>query len=555
MIKLCHLLQSATILSATLLAQAEQFPSLQANGRKLIATQARVPTDAELPAIWEEIQRSPLDGIALTFSVPQAAVQKAGRQDPGTQFLKAIPWESSWFAEATQRVKALPRGRTFELFWKLNTNPGDVDWFDDKAWAIVVENGRIAAAAAREAGLTGLVFDAEPYEEAFRPFDYSRQPQRAGHSYSQYAAQARKRGADLMRAWAKEFPSMTLLTYFMHSYTAQWDRWLTPNAAALAPADRETALSQHPYGLYLAFMEGWMDALPPAMKLVDGCEHGYYPRSREEYLDFSHTMHRRALELITPGNHAKYLTQVSGGFGVFMDGGLILPDDSPFTIPAPAGMTKLDWFRLRLSWALEASDEYVWLYGEKGTWWTDVKRPLWEKSTPGVTAALTEARDLQGYELNKVSAKAADAPNLLRVTDFSEDKAWGRYFTKHSGGTVKLGDGRATFTGCGNGTIWQTFAAKPGQAYLISAKAKAIGSGGGELRLGWRDEKVALGHIPSLICLPTGPPDAEGYRLARGYATVPAGATQITFVLSARGQGGEANQVEWREPRLVLLSE
>jgi hypothetical protein len=528
----------------TSVSLAEQFPDLHP-GRKLVAADNQTPTDVDLPNIWEEVLRTPFDGVTISFEGPKVA----GRTDVGTRFLHAQPWDKAWFAEGAARIKALPRTRPIELFWKLNTNPGDVDWYDDAAWAIVVENGRIAAATAREAGLQGFVFDAEPYDKNFRPFEYSRQPQKATRSYADYAKQARKRGAELMKGWAAEFPSMTVLTYFMHSYTAQWARWLNPNPAGAPAAARGAALAQHSYGLLIPFIEGWLDALPPTMKLVDGCEQGYYPRTREEYLEYAHTMSRKALELVSPENHVKYKSQVSGGFGFFTDGSMVLPDDSNFSVPPPVGVSKVDWFRQRLSWALETSDEYVWVYGEKGRWWKDAKHPLWETLTPGITATLSEAKDFQGYTADQIAKRLTNAPNLLKP----EDKAWGQYMQTHSGGTAKVENGVAMLRGCGDGSLWQTIVAKPGQRYFISAKAKWKGNGGPLLLLSWRDDAKALGQLPSLQCLPYGEPDAEGWRQLRGHAEVPAGATRATFAINATGQGSDSDTVEVKEPRLVAI--
>jgi hypothetical protein len=541
------------ILILTTCVNATQFPD-SISGKKIVSTHNRVLDDTELPLIWKDILNTPLDGFAITLKIPDAeAIAKT--DTPTSKFFQAVPWNRDWFTSGIKVIKELPRSRPVELFWKLNTNPGNVDWFDDQAWQVIVNNGRMAAAGAKEAGMKGFVFDAEPYDEKYRPFEYARQPQRERHSYTEYAAKARQRGRELMKAWATEFPDMTVLTYFMHSYAAQWSRWQNPCAAGVGATVKESTLSQHAYGLYIPFLEGWLDELPPSMKLVDGAEEGYYPRTREEYLELAHVVHRRALELVTPANHSRYKSQVSAGFGFFLDGSLVLPDDQQFSIPPPAGMSKVDWFRLRLSWALDSTDEYVWIYGEAGRWWPDAKLPLWEKLTPGITATLNEARDLKKYQLSQIESQLTQMPNLLKNSAFTGDpsKEWGQYTADYHTGQVRYEPGYAIMTRCGNSSLWQTFPAEPGQRYYLSAKAKWKGSGGPRLILSWRDQNKSISHLPYVNCLPDGLPDADGWYQLHGYATVPAGTSAISFSLSVNGQGLPTDTVEWKEPRLSVI--
>ena len=125
------------------------------------------------------------------------------------------PWQRAWFRNCLEDLKAcrsqrltdLPHGRR---------QPGNADWFDDAGWRNLVEHWRIAAWLARQGGLKGILFDPEPYTEPFAQFSYRAQPQRDQHTFAEYQAKARQRGREVMRAIAREYPNITLFTYFMN---------------------------------------------------------------------------------------------------------------------------------------------------------------------------------------------------------------------------------------------------------------------------------------------------------------------------------------------------
>ncbi len=80
------------------------------------------------------------------------------------------------------------------------------DWFDDEAWARVVENFRQGAVFAREAGFAGVTLDIEYINQIYE-LDYEAYLE-PGYPRDQMREKARQRGYEIMSAMLDEFPEM-----------------------------------------------------------------------------------------------------------------------------------------------------------------------------------------------------------------------------------------------------------------------------------------------------------------------------------------------------------
>ena len=76
-----------------------------------------------------------------------------------------------------------------------------------------VDHWRLLSRAAREGGLRGILYDAEPYTPPHSQFLYGAQPENEKHSFAEYRVRARQRGREVMQAVADEYPQITILTY------------------------------------------------------------------------------------------------------------------------------------------------------------------------------------------------------------------------------------------------------------------------------------------------------------------------------------------------------
>ena len=124
------------------------------------------------------------------------------------------------------------------------------------------------------------------------------------------------------------------------------------------PGDLRTVLeTKEPYGLVPAVYNGLFDVAPPGLRFVDGNENAFTCRNEADYL-----------------RHDNQYRQAIGEF---------------------------------LRYALDTSDEYVWVWGEQCHWWS--KRSLtndehealatslgqgrlWEEVMPGITARIEKVR-------------------------------------------------------------------------------------------------------------------------------------------------------------------
>ena len=81
-------------------------------------------------------------------------------------------WEWNELADCVADLKAAQPKLATQNFLFLYANPGDVDWFDDAGWREIVDHWRLLARAAREGGLRGILYDAEPYTPPHSQFLY-----------------------------------------------------------------------------------------------------------------------------------------------------------------------------------------------------------------------------------------------------------------------------------------------------------------------------------------------------------------------------------------------
>jgi hypothetical protein len=255
-------------------------------------------------------------------------------------------WGKRAFTEAELKqpiadLKATPIKRFTHNFLRFNVTPGDVDWFDD--FRTIVRNARLAARIAREGRAAGILFDIEQYNSA--PFNYAKQRDAKTKSFDEYAAQAKKRGAEVMNAFQEGFGDLVVLMTWAHSLPHQQTGGDT---AKLAAVD---------YGLLKPFLDGMFEAARGKAKIVDGFESSYSYKDAKQFDD--------ALKLMRAAAGGK--AHASAGYGLWMDYDWRNKawDEKDFSKNhfSPAEFEK------SLKMALERADEFVWVYTETPRWW------------------------------------------------------------------------------------------------------------------------------------------------------------------------------------------
>lgn len=447
-----------------LIAAVALLQVVSAQVRTLIVTGWDMPTPAELRKYGESFRSLPFDGAGIRFEVdgaPRSPFQSAFSRDTWDegQFEPGIKDLEAWAAAPNRR---LPRS-----LLTLNANPGDVDWFDDAGWKQIARHWRLAGEIVRRGKLAGVIFDPEPYTGKFRQFQRSLQPQFKLHSKAAYLVEARRRGREVMRAFAAEAPHATILCYYLF------------NQIQKPSADNQ------PYDLLPAFVDGWFDAMPSGITIVDGNESAYRYNESQAFRAATAKTRGENSRFLSPENRAKAYGQLKAGHGLYLDA-YLNSRGNPWYIDGKGG-SRLWRLAQNASDAFASSDGFVWIYGEQARWWPGgSKDKRWVDVLPDIADALWIARDPE-TAADRLSASGKDG---LVNGDFSEsERGWSKWQGEGGQGRISFSRGAATLSGVQAGCVYQAVALQPGQPLAVSAVATSYGNAKASLLIRWQDEK------------------------------------------------------------------
>jgi hypothetical protein len=322
-----------------------------------------------------EMQKTPFDGTVFHVNY-----RKKGKEGSFTW----QAWGTNTFTRedvsaAIDDLQNTAFGRFTNNFLRFNTTPAKLDWFDDHT--AVLNNARLAAQIAREGRCPGLLFDIEQYEGML--FDYRKKrdavdkskpadaPQK---SWELYAAKARERGSEVMRAFQEGYPGLVVFLTF--GYSLPW----TETSKGRIP------LSECHYGLLAPFLDGMLSAAEGNTLLVDGQEIAYSWKNPEQFVRGRQAMKEEFLPIIL--DPQKYARHFLCSFGIWMDrdwrklGWNIEDPQKNYFTP--------DLFQTAVRSALANTDRYVWIYTETPRWWSDAGGPV--KLPAAYLQALRQAR-------------------------------------------------------------------------------------------------------------------------------------------------------------------
>lgn len=340
-------------------------PNLPA--KKLLEYGWDVPDPEYIRDHIREMEKRPFDGVV--FRLPGT----------GGHIFDVKAWDEAKLKPQLEILSAIKWGRFTDNFLILYA-ASTMDWFSDEDWKSVLAHARFAARAAKTAGCKGIVFDPEPY--GGNAWQYGGQPHAKDKTYTAYAAQVRRRGAQLMRAMEQEMPQMKLLGLYQFSMP------YTLAGHATDPGERAVQANKTGYSLMSPFLDGMLEAAGPGIQFIDGNEFSYYYRSAADFYEAYHMMRQSAKLYVAPELRDKFDRQVRAGQALYADVLFNLRPDVHVNGPA-VFMTpeqRANWCQHNTYYGLRSSDEYVWLYSEKMNWWTDENIP------PGMEAALIEAK-------------------------------------------------------------------------------------------------------------------------------------------------------------------
>jgi hypothetical protein len=267
-------------------------------------------------------------------------------------------------------------------------NKWKMDWFNDDEWQVITENMKLFSLAVHSANCVGVCFDPEPYGDD--PWVYPGQYK--DKSFDEVAAQVRRRGQQLITALQEHTPQLKILSFFeLGLYRDIVDQ--------SDPKVREQRLQKLWMPLLPAFYMGMLEGASPNTIFIDGNESAYYYESPDEYYRAYHLIRQRAQSLVPEPLRPKYNAQVQAGMALYIDqtlGKRTTPTTSHYLSPEQ----QLKFFEHNVYCALTTSDEYVWCYSERMSWWQSPEKAGPDRVLPpGVEEALVSAR--QKYDAGK----------------------------------------------------------------------------------------------------------------------------------------------------------
>jgi hypothetical protein len=213
-------------------------------------------------------------------------------------------------------------------------------WLSDTDWGYTEAKLTSLVKAAKEGGLRGLMFDAEPY--GYSPWRYD-EAYYEGKTLEEVSLVVRERGKRFMEIIQAELPDAKILNlWLMHPIVEGWTN----------------------YTMFKPFFEGMLEAALPSIEFIDGNEISYYYLKAEDFDNGA----KRVDELssaVDPLLQDKYLAQVKVANAVFIDGLFNLWRSPRFIgYYFASDQERLDIIQHNTYHALRTSDEYVWIYNE-----------------------------------------------------------------------------------------------------------------------------------------------------------------------------------------------
>jgi hypothetical protein len=290
----------------------------------------------------------PFDGLVMTVSARNGLTL-------GWHMFETEKLDPADFQQALDDLKATKFVKFTDNFLATQSSPDSVDFFDP-GWSNICYNASLFAKVAKQGGCKGIMFDTEMYNRPFWSYRLSDKKPRPGHTLEEYRQQARKRGAEWIKALNSEYPDITILLLF------------GPSALYLETGGQAAFLEGAPNILLSAFCDGVCEAATPQTTLIDGYETAYNYRQPEEFIQGRENILVNARKLSM--NKAAFKKHVRVGFGICPESSVWNSDPANYSknFHTPAG------FRAAENYALQFSDKYVWVYSG-GMHWLDGTPP------------------------------------------------------------------------------------------------------------------------------------------------------------------------------------
>ncbi len=460
-------------------------------------------TPQEILAHVDAFDRTGCDGVSYQL---RAVLPGATPQRPRRIMEKPLWTDEELGSLAPVFLKLAEHPSMRHSFFGVNTAPRNARfrWDDDEAWGVFAANMATLARFARKVGVPGIITDFEDYWRKRQYYWAEGDP-----AYEEALRLARRRGREVFKGVFDAFPDVTILSF--HLFTNDWEYPRVRDPKSLMTAKRD---------LFPAFLNGLLDVMPPTAKLVDGFERSYAAKSsKSTFYRIVRDQRQGILPLVEPENRAKYKTQHSVGFGLFVDAySDSMKTNSVYYLDAVRGKRSTH-LEENLRQATECADEYVWFWGQRGFWidWPeDLKAPEWrdvfgvswrKKYVDGKWGRIRPWRETLDGDFDLILRGVKDPDGCARV-EYERQMAEGRLSNVGPSAPSVAADGRITIRVGGLAV---------GDWYGVALKMKGD-AGGDELwfrfmgKERWRNGPV---------CLRFGSPDEAGWRMATTLVRIP----------------------------------
>lgn len=533
--------------------------SLFADPPRIITCGWNAPTTIQFARDASRMQSSGFSGAVLDIR------SDAGMPHPFWSAHSSDDWSSLTFGAGVDPLRNADVGKLTSAYLLVKANPGDVDWLDDEGWAAIVDHWRIAARIAKRGKLRGLLFDPEPYSEPFRQFQYSRQEAAIDHSFEAYRAAARKRGREVMTAVIAEFPEAELVSYFLMSYLVRDHRYRGPSP--VGRSDEAWCLAGHSYGLLPAFLDGWLDVLPPTVTLFDGCEYAYWHKSANDFAQEADDVRRRGVQLVSPENRDKYAKQLKVAFPIYMDA--MHPDLAGRYTLEPESPDRLALLRRNLAAAIDYGDGLVWIYGEHGRWWPEPGEtalwhnkdvyPEWPTLIPGCDVVLKEVVEATGTR-PVAKLQPLSLPDRRGATRNDVAVQWSTWVGNGPMADTPSGDANVSedivvIRGAAEAAGLATVTVEPNEQFCVSVHVQQTGRALTSLAVQFKtaDGKWLESNSHNVVAFPEdGVP--ESWRAIHATVTVPQGIYTMVVICSAVQQWDQSDVVQFKDLQIERVT-
>jgi hypothetical protein len=398
--------ETAGVRTATIIGFAASLCTVgAADGQELIAFAGSHVDPGYVAQHLERIESRPFDGMVINEYLGRNLLNMRLKDD-APRMLDASSGAVTYAAAAGDLAPLKGVFKKFRHnFAKVNFNMVGVPPLlnADADWRVVEESAANYARAVRDTGLRGIFFDNESYLPVAMSgswsganyWIYEDQLALAGQSRSLMplvtaVALARQRGRELMQAFVRGYPSITVIV--AHGPHEGCDAWRS--------ASGHFGMDHYLLG---AFAAGMLEGSSGEATLVDGGEDYDLRNTRDFALARAW---RKGIR--TPG--AGSITDLGPMKCPFMDAGLAAdwPGKSNIAFSTfdkeRASLTTNNWtaisnvaqFQSTLTNALRASDRYVWHYTQWQDWWGDTMEDVLKPWSAAIEAARRDAHTVSG---------------------------------------------------------------------------------------------------------------------------------------------------------------